>query len=106
MSRYFGIRFHEILHTDGHALLTMNEDGVFVPGYVEKQDFPEAQRFYLAKDSLPLFDVRIGDMILDEDNMNGILISISIQLDACADSPIIMRKGVHFIMPEVEEQNE
>ena len=59
--------------------------------------------FYVAPDSLHLLEPQQGDMVLDEDGINGINIELPMQVEQCKNSRIIMRGDLAFMMPECEE---
>lgn len=65
-----------------------------------KNKLGENDKFFIKVESLHLLDPRIGDMILDEDGVNGIRICHAIHLPQCKDSPVIMRGDKLFMWPE------
>ena len=93
MGKYFGIKFlndsgfEEDIVDDIEGILFRNDD----------------IKLYIHPNSLHLFTPRIGDMVLDQDAMNGVRVELPLQLEACKDSEIIMRGDREFIMPQEEE---
>lgn len=107
MAKHFGMKFeHHELRQEQH-----DED------FIGRQDYSDfffvtmglhnvldagEEKFVVARESLGLLEVAVGDMVLDSDGINGIAVLLPLQLEQCRGA-IIERKGIPFMWPESED---